>query len=84
MSFLHKNAVNLYIGYKLGTRSRDLNTDFTLHNSLFGAVKLTKNSKQINMDIVIMVLDSMQAFKFHGPTVPGLKMLLCNVILLIL
>ena len=44
MSFLHKNAVNLYIGYKLGTRSRDLNTDFTLHNSLFGAVKLTKNS----------------------------------------
>ena len=44
MSFLHKNVVNLYIGYKLGTRSRDLSTDFTLHNSLFGAVKLTKNS----------------------------------------
>ena len=44
MSFLHKNAVNLCISYRLGTWSRDLNTDFELDNCLFGAVKLTKNT----------------------------------------
>ena len=43
-SFLHKNIVNLYITYKLDTWSKDLNTDFTLGDSLFGAVKLTKNA----------------------------------------
>ena len=44
VSFLHKNIVNLYISYKLDTWSKDLNTDFTLGNCLFGAVKLTKNA----------------------------------------
>ena len=43
VSFLQKNVVNLYISYESDTRSRDLNTDFTLGNCLFGAVKLTKN-----------------------------------------
>ena len=31
------------ISYELDTWSNDLNTDFTLGNCLFGAVKLTKN-----------------------------------------
>ena len=44
MSFLQKNVVNLYIIYKLDIWSRDLNTDFTLGNYLFGAVKLTNNA----------------------------------------
>ena len=44
VSFLHKNVANLYISYKLDTWSKDLNTNFTLVNSLFGAVKLTKNA----------------------------------------
>ena len=44
MSFLHKNVVNLCISYKLGTWSKDTNTDFMLGNCLFGAVKLTKNA----------------------------------------
>ena len=35
--------VNIYISYKLDTWSRDLNTDYTLGNCLFGTVKLTKN-----------------------------------------
>ena len=35
---------NLYISYTLDTWSRGLNTDFTLDNYLFGAVKLTKNA----------------------------------------
>ena len=36
--------VNLYIYYTLNQWSRDLNTDFTLGNCLFGCVKLTKNA----------------------------------------
>ena len=38
-----KKVINLYISYTLDTWSRDLNTDFTLRNCLFAAVKLTKN-----------------------------------------
>ena len=33
----------LYISYTLDPWSRDLNTDFTLGNCLFGTAKLTKN-----------------------------------------
>ena len=44
MYFLHKKVANLYILYKLDTWSRDLDTDFTLGNCLFRAVKLTKNA----------------------------------------
>ena len=36
--------VNLYISYLLNEWSKDLNTDFTLGNCLFGAVKITKNT----------------------------------------
>ena len=36
--------VNLYICYTLDRWSKDLDTDFTLGNCLFGSVKLTKNA----------------------------------------
>ena len=39
-----KNVINLYISYTLGPQLRNLNTDFTLGNCLFGSVKLTKNA----------------------------------------
>ena len=38
------DAVNVYACYELGWWSRDLDTDFTLGNCLFGSVKLTKNA----------------------------------------
>ena len=38
------DAVNLYICYTLDQWSRDLDTDVTLGNCLFGSVKLTKNA----------------------------------------
>ena len=38
-SFIPGNVVNLNTSYKLDTWSRDLNTDFTLGNCLFEAVK---------------------------------------------
>ena len=42
--FFPKNVISLFIAYELDTFSRDLNTDFTLKDCLFGAVKLTKNA----------------------------------------
>ena len=44
VSFLHKIILNLYITYELDAWSKDLNTDFTLRNCLFGAVDLGKNA----------------------------------------
>ena len=44
VSFLHKNLLNFYILYELDTRSKDLNTDFSVGNCLFGAEKLIKNA----------------------------------------
>ena len=38
------DALNLYICYELDRWSKDLDTDFTLANWLFGSVKLTKNA----------------------------------------
>ena len=42
--FIPKKEVNLYISYTLGPQLRNLNTDFTLGNCLFGSVKLTKKA----------------------------------------
>ena len=42
--FTQNNVVNLFIVYELDISSQDLNTDFTLKDCLFGAVKLTKNA----------------------------------------
>ena len=39
-----KKVISLYISYTLGPLLRNLNTDFTLVNCLFGSVKLTKNA----------------------------------------
>ena len=39
-----KKVIHLYIFYILYPWLRNLNTDFTLNNCLFGSVKLTKNA----------------------------------------
>ena len=36
-----KKVINLYISCALGSQLKNLNTDFTLGNCLFGSVKLT-------------------------------------------
>ena len=43
ISYLHGPVVSIYIVYSLGTISNTRSTDFTAHNCLFGAVKITKN-----------------------------------------
>ena len=37
-------AISIYIVYKLGPMSSTRNTDYTIQNALFGAVKITKNT----------------------------------------
>ena len=39
-----KNVINLYISYALSPWLRNLNTDFTLNNCLFGSLELTNNA----------------------------------------
>ena len=38
-----KSAINIYIVYKLNTIKSTRNTDFTIQNALFGAVKVTED-----------------------------------------
>ena len=40
----NKNIVNIYIVYKLDPISSTRNTDYTIQNALFGAMKITKNA----------------------------------------
>ena len=41
---ISEKEIHLYISYILNTTLRNLNTDFTLNNCLFGSVKVTKNA----------------------------------------
>ena len=38
------NTVNIYIVYRLNTISSTRNTDYTIQNALFGAMKITENT----------------------------------------
>ena len=40
----NKNVVNIYVVYKLDPISSTRNTDYTIQNALFGALKITKNT----------------------------------------
>ena len=40
----NNKVVNIYIVYELGTISNTRNTDYTIQNALFGAIKITKNA----------------------------------------
>ena len=42
--YIPKKVINIYISYTLNPWLRNLNTNFTLKDCLFGSVKLTKNA----------------------------------------
>ena len=65
ISFL-KKVINLYISYKLNPQLRNLNTDFTLTNCLFGSVELTKNADldKYKYSAYTIRLDSRSEFLF--------------------
>ena len=66
VSFLHKKVVNLYISYTLDKLAIDLDTDFTLGNCLFRAVKLTKNADPDKINTVLTAKDLIHVRNFHG------------------
>ena len=59
-----KKVMNLYISYTLNAQFRNLNTDFTLGNCLFGSVKLTNNADldEYKYSAYGIGLDSLQNF----------------------
>ena len=65
-TFTPPNMINFFIAYKLDRWSSDLNSDFTLKDSLFGGVKL---KMQINTYILVMLLDSIRVQDFYYLTV---------------
>ena len=40
----NNNVINIYVVYKLDPISSTRNTDYTIQNALFGALKITKNT----------------------------------------
>ena len=58
--------VNLYISYLLNEWSKDLNTDFTLGNCLFGVVKLTKKPDPDKYEHSGYGEDLIHVHSFHG------------------
>ena len=43
-NYIPKKVINIYISYTLNPQLRNLNTDFTLDDCLFGSEKLGKNA----------------------------------------
>ena len=64
-TFTHWNVESLFIVYKLDTWSQDLNTDVTLNDSLFGAVKLTKKADPDKYSYSDMELDLILVHFIH-------------------
>ena len=54
----NNNVVNIYIVCKLDPIHFGRNTDYTIQNALFGAIKITKNvdSSKINIKDMVFVL----------------------------
>ena len=84
ISFFRK-VINLYISYTLDTRSRDLDTDFTLGKCLFGAVNLTKNPDpdKFGYNGYVIGFDSRLQFSLSDGT-HGINMLLFLKIIIVL
>ena len=59
VALTYEQVVNIYIVYEINLWSYPYSADFTLGNSLFGAVKLTKMSTLINILIQDIVFDLM-------------------------
>ena len=64
--YIPKKVINIYIPYILNPWLRNLNTDFTLNNCLFGSVKLTKNADpdKCKYSDYGMLIDSRSEFCF--------------------
>ena len=61
----NKNVINIYVVYKLDPISSTRNTDYTIQNALFGAIKITENadySKIITLGMVYVLMKVVNLF----------------------
>ena len=72
-SYTHGKTVNIYSVYELGASSSH-SDDPTLKKSLFGAVRLTKNTDIDKYGIQVMELDLIENQVFHFQVVDLVKM----------
>ena len=58
------NVINIYVVYKLDPISSTRNTDYTIQNALFGAIKITKNtdSSENNYKGYVLCFDEGETF----------------------
>ena len=70
VTFSHKTILNVYI-VEINLWSFNLGANFTLGNSSFGAVKLTRNADR-GILILDMIIDLTNAEVFHCQMVVGL------------
>ena len=64
--FFPKKVINLYISYTLGQQLKYLTlANFTIGNSLFGSVKLTKNAYPDKTSILATAQDLIPIQNFH-------------------
>ena len=61
ITYTSKQVVNIYIFYEINLWPFTVEKGFALRNSLFGAVKLPKNTVLININIPDMLLALMHA-----------------------
>ena len=57
----------MYISYTLGPQIKNLNTDFTLCNCLYGSVKLTKNADLHNYKYSGYIIGFVSRWEFSLP-----------------
>ena len=62
IAYVHEEVVNIYIVYKINLWTYSPATKFTLGNSLFGAVKLTKYADLIRISIFGIGFDTRGSF----------------------
>ena len=73
-TYTPSNRINFFV-YEFDTWSRDLNSNLTLKDCLFGGVKSSKNADPDKyICIMVLVLDSVCVQNFHCLTVAWVKM----------
>ena len=67
----NNNVINIYVVYKLDPISSTRNTDYTIQNALFGAMKITKNTDSSKNNYTGYILSFDEGDKFSHTVKQG-------------
>ena len=73
VTFTQKKRVNIHVVYEINLCPVNVGKDFTLGNSFFGSIKLTKIMTLISINILVMLLVLMHVEVFRYWMVVGLE-----------